>query len=258
MFPIRDENPHFLRPYVTGTLIAINVAVWLLVQRVGLDPAMSAAVCKFGLIPGEVTRAANPGTLVPLSAQINCVLSGTAALHTFFTSMFMHGGWLHLLANVWFLWIFGNNVEDSMGHLRFLVFYLLCGCAAALLHVWSSPASVAPMLGASGAIGGVMGAYVVLYPRVKVHLLIFLVVFITTISIPAVWVGAYWLAIQLIGGFGTLGRTGGGIAFWAHIGGFLAGMALVFLFRDADMVARHPYAGWRRKVAVRPGGADDH
>ena len=175
------------------------------------------------------------------------MLTDEPAWRTMVTHMFLHGGWLHILGNLWFLWIFGNNVEDSMGHFRFLVFYVLCGFAAAGLQILSDPSSGIPMVGASGAIGGVMGAYVLLYPRVRVHMLVFLGFFVTTFAIPAMWMMAYWFVVQLIGGIGSIGAQGGGVAFWAHVGGFVAGAALVLLFRDRELVDRHPHHGWRRE-----------
>jgi membrane associated rhomboid family serine protease len=148
---------------------------------------------------------------------------------------------------MWFLWIFGNNVEDSLGHVRFAVFYLLCGLAAAGCQIWADPSSAIPMVGASGAIGGVMGAYVLLYPRVHVHLLVVLGFYVTTVAVPAFVMLGYWFLLQLLGGFGTLGRTGGGVAFWAHVGGFAAGLLLILLFRDRKLLARHPYHGFARQ-----------
>jgi membrane associated rhomboid family serine protease len=161
--------------------------------------------------------------------------------------MFLHGGWFHLIGNMWFLWIFGDNVEDSMGHARFAAFYVLSGLAAAAAQVATNPESAIPMVGASGAIGGVMGAYVVLYPRVHVHMLVPLGFFITTIAVPAFLMLGYWLILQLVSGFGTLGVEGGGVAFWAHVGGFAAGAVLIVLFRDPSLLARHPYHGWRQR-----------
>jgi membrane associated rhomboid family serine protease len=162
----------------------------------------------------------------------------------------MHGSWFHIISNMWFLWIFGNNVEDSMGHLRFVLFYLLCGVAAALLQIFSNPASAVPMVGASGAIGGIMGAYVLLFPRVHVHLLIFLGFFVTTIAVPAFLMLGYWFILQLIGGFGAAGGEGG-VAFWAHVGGFVAGALLVLLFRNKRLLAKHPYHGWHSRSPTR-------
>jgi membrane associated rhomboid family serine protease len=150
---------------------------------------------------------------------------------------------------MWFLWIFGNNVEDSMGHLRFAVFYVVCGLAAAALQTLSNPASAIPMVGASGAIGGVMGAYIVLYPRVRVHMLLFFGFYVTRAVVPAVFMLGYWFLLQLLGGTVALGSEVGGVAFWAHVGGFAAGALLIGIFRDPELVARHPYHGWRRRRA---------
>jgi membrane associated rhomboid family serine protease len=165
--------------------------------------------------------------------------------------MFMHGGWMHLIGNMWFLWIFGNNVEDSMGHARFLIFYLLCGAAAAAAQTLTDPDSIIPMVGASGAIGGVMGAYVLLYPRVNVHMLIFLGFYATTIAVPAVFMLGYWFVLQLISGAASIGAEGGGVAFWAHVGGFVAGAVLVLVFRDPRLLERHPYHGLQRGSPTR-------
>jgi membrane associated rhomboid family serine protease len=247
MFPIRDDNPHFLTPFVTYGLIAANVLAWVLVQGLGLEPALSSSVCRLGLIPGELLQTAPTGARFPVGPETLCVIGDTRAWYTPLTSMFMHGGWFHLLGNMWFLWIFGNNVEDSMGHVRFVVFYLLCGLAAATLQVVADPTSVIPMVGASGAIGGVMGAYVLLYPRVHVHMLIFLGFFVTTIAVPAIFMLGYWFLVQLLSGWSSLGGEGGGVAFWAHVGGFVAGAVLVLLFRNPRLLERHPYYGWNRR-----------
>lgn len=249
MFPIRDDNPGILTPYATIGLIAANVAAWVFLQGLGTEPALSASVCRLGLIPGELLELVPAGTRLPIGPQAACVLGDGGSWHTVITSMFMHGGWFHILGNLWFLWIFGNNVEDAMGSLRFVVFYLLCGLGAAALQVVADPDSAIPMVGASGAIGGVMGAYVLLFPRVNVHLLIFLGFYITTIAVPAIFMLGYWLLLQLVGGFTSLGAEGGGVAFWAHVGGFAAGAALVYVFRDAKLLARHPNHGWRKQPA---------
>lgn len=244
MFPIRDDNPTFLTPYATGVIIILNVLAWILLQGLGGEPALSGSVCSLGLIPAELLQFASAGAGLP---ETICARGG--GWYTVFTSMFMHGGWLHIIGNMWFLWIFGNNVEDAMGHVRFVVFYLLCGLGAAGLQIASDPESAIPMVGASGAIGGVMGAYVLLYPRVHVHLLIILGFYVTTFAVPAVFMLGYWLLLQLLGGFSSLGAQGGGVAFWAHIGGFVAGAALIPLFRNAQLLARHPYHGWRQRRA---------
>jgi membrane associated rhomboid family serine protease len=165
--------------------------------------------------------------------------------------MFLHGSWMHLLGNMWFLWIFGNNIEDSMGRARFVVFYLLCGLVAALAQVALNPASGVPMVGASGAISGVMGAYLVLYPRVRVFAMVPFGFMLTSIAMPAWTMLAYWFVIQLVSGATVLGReTGGGVAFAAHVGGFVAGAVLVKLFARSDYVAAHRSGHWRpRRVA---------
>jgi membrane associated rhomboid family serine protease len=244
VFPLSDENPHFLTPYATYALIALNALAWIFVQRLGTEPGLSASVCTLGLVPGDLLQTLRPGTSLEMAPGLYCVLSGSPNWLTPFTHMFLHGGWLHIVGNMWFLWIFGNNVEDSMGHGRFVVFYLLCGLAAAALQVWVNPQSGIPMVGASGAIGGVMGAYVLLYPKVRVKMLLFLGFFVTTFTIPAYWMLGYWFVAQLIGGVGAIGAHGGGVAFWAHVGGFVAGALLVLVFRDPALVARHPNYGW--------------
>jgi membrane associated rhomboid family serine protease len=250
MFPIRDDNPHFLTPVVTYGLIAANVLAWALLQGFGSDPLLSSSVCRLGLIPGELLQTAPPGSRFPVSEEVVCVI-GMPAWYTPLTSMFMHGGWLHLIGNMWFLWIFGNNVEDSMGHARFLVFYLLCGLAAAAVQTFTDPASIIPMVGASGAIGGVMGGYVLLYPRVHVHMLVFLGFIVTTVAVPAVFMLGYWFALQLLSGWASIGAEGGGVAFWAHVGGFVAGALLVLLFRDRRLLERHPYHGLKNSSPTR-------
>lgn len=241
MIPYKDENPAELTPIVTVGIIVVNVLAWLLVQGAGgNDAALAASVCQLGLIPGELLRTVPPGTAVPLGAGLHCVLSAEPHWSTVLTSMFMHGGWIHLLGNMWFLWIFGNNIEDSMGHARFVVFYLVCGVIAALTQMVVDPHSAVPMVGASGAISGVMGAYVLLFPRVRVHTLVWLGFFVTTLTLPAYLMLGYWFVYQLLlGTVGVLAQVEGGTAFWAHVGGFLAGMALIRLFATQAYLERH-------------------
>ena len=241
MFPIRDENPQLNLPIITYALIAINVLVWLVVQGMGAEPALSASICQFGMIPADLSgHALN-------TVRGYCPIDGQASWFTALSSMFMHGGWMHIIGNLWFLWIFGNNVEDAMGSARFLLFYLLCGFAAAGTQFLFDAASPVPMVGASGAIGGVMGAYIVLYPRVHVHMLVFLGFLFFTFAMPAIAMLGYWIVMQLIGGYSSIGGTGGGTAFWAHIGGFAAGMGLIFVFKDEALLAQHPYRGWHQR-----------
>jgi membrane associated rhomboid family serine protease len=198
---------------------------------------LAASVCNLGLIPGELTGALPPGTTFPMGEGIACATDPGRQLSHVLTHMFLHGSWMHLLGNMWFLWLFGNNVEDSMGRVRYLAFYLLCGLAAAATQTFMNPSSIVPMVGASGAIGGVMGAYVILYPRVRVHMLVFLFIFITRIVVPAYLMLGYWFLLQLLGGSAAGGE--GGVAFWAHVGGFLAGAVLISLFKDPELVQRH-------------------
>jgi len=239
VIPIRDDNPTLGRSTATLAIIGLNVAAWVLVQGMGNGPALAHSLCELGAIPGELTGSVVPGTTTPLGPGIACVMEGHASWLTVLTSMFLHGGWFHLLGNMWFLWVFGDNVEDAMGPTRFVAFYLLCGVAAVAAQVTAKPDSAIPMVGASGAIGGVMGAYAVLYPRVRVHMLIILFIYVTTISVPAWLMLGYWMLLQLAGGIPALQGTGGGVAFWAHVGGFSTGMLLVWLFRDPRRLAAH-------------------
>lgn len=236
MFPIRDENPQLNTPHITYALIALNVVAWLLVQGTGIEPTLTQSVCTFGLIPADLT------SKELVSNGPMCPIDGNPDWHTMVTSMFMHGSWMHLIGNMWFLWIFGNNVEDSMGSFRFAIFYIVSGLAASAAQVIADTGSVIPMVGASGAIGGVMGAYIVLYPKVHVHMFFFF----RTFAIPAIMMLGYWIVMQLVGGFTSIGAKGGGVAFWAHIGGFIAGMGLIFVFKNEQLLARHPYRGWNQ------------
>ncbi|ABS25783.1 rhomboid family intramembrane serine protease [Anaeromyxobacter sp. Fw109-5] len=245
MFPYRDENQTQRRSYVTLAFIALNVLAWVLVQGAGSDLPLMQSVCDLGLIPGELTGALPPGTAFPMGEGIACLTDpGTQASHLL-TSMFLHGSWMHLLGNMWFLWIFGDNVEDSMTRPRFLAFYVLCGLAAAFAQVVTSPASGVPMVGASGAISGVMGAYLVLYPRVRVFALVPIGFFLTSIALPAWMMLVYWAGLQLLSGVASMGQSGGGVAFWAHVGGFAAGVVLVKLFARGDHVREHRTHHWR-------------
>ncbi|MDX1515883.1 MAG: rhomboid family intramembrane serine protease [Woeseiaceae bacterium] len=247
MFPIRDDNPQVLVPITTIGIIALNALAWVFLQGLGTEPALTRSVCQLGLIPLDLLGSLPGPARVQLGPDAVCLIGDGAAWPTLVTSMFMHGGWFHIIGNMWFLWIFGDNVEDAMGHVRFLIFYLLCGLGAAGLQIAADPSSAIPMVGASGAIGGVMGAYIMLYPRVHVHLLLVLGFYATTFAVPAVFMLGYWAIVQIIGGFGSIGAEGGGVAFWAHVGGFAAGALLIFLFRNPELLRRHPYHGWRQR-----------
>lgn len=239
MFPLRDENPTLDIPIITYAFIAINALAWALLQGFGNEPALSRSVCNLGVVPGELLSTVPAGAGIRLSPNAICVVDPTPNWLTPLTSMFLHGGWFHIIGNMWFLTVFGNNVEDSMGRLRFVVFYLLCGFAAVAAQIIANPASPVPMVGASGAIGGVMGAYAVLYPRAPVHMLIILGFFITRAIVPAAFMLGYWFLLQLLGAFPSVGGATGGVAFWAHVGGFAAGVVLIFLFRNPQRVAAH-------------------
>src|SRR5215470_11762029 len=245
MFPYRDENQTQRTAVVTLLLIAVNVLTWLFVEGAGAPLAVARAVCDLGLIPGELTLALPAGTRFAMGDGLVCLTDPGRQVSHVFTSMFLHG-------NMWFLWVFGDNIEDSMGRVRFAVFYLLCGIAAALAQVSLDPASRIPMVGASGAISGVMGAYLILYPRVRVFCLLILGFFITSIALPAWTMLLYWAAIQLVSGLvGLAAKESGGVAFAAHVGGFLAGVVLIKLFaRDGDVTA-HQRDQWEPRRLVR-------
>jgi membrane associated rhomboid family serine protease len=245
VFPFHDENATLRPAIVAGVFIALCVATWILVQGAGSEYPLAASVCNLGLIPGELTGTVPAGFSIPLSEELACVIDpGPQWIHIF-TSMFLHGSWMHLIGNMWFLWLFGNNVEDAMTRPRFFAFYLLCGIAAAMLQVVAEPSSPVPMVGASGAISGVMGAYLVLFPRVRVFCLVTLGFYWTTIAVPAWAMLIYWAAIQFFGGLSRVGGEGGGVAFWAHVGGFVAGIVLVKLFARRDRVVAHEMQHYR-------------
>jgi membrane associated rhomboid family serine protease len=213
VIPIRDVIPSRTTPLVTVLIILINAAVFLYQQTLG---------------EAELTEFVYRYALVPVTFSIPAVL----------TSMFMHGDWMHFLGNMWFLWIFGDNVEDRVGHGRFVLFYLLCGTAAALAQVWISPASRVPMVGASGAIAGVMGAYFVMFPHSRVLTLVPIFFFIELIEVPAIFFLGIWFLLQFLSGVTSLGvaraQDVGGVAFWAHVAGFVAGVIWIFVFRRPE------------------------
>lgn len=206
MFPIRDHNPSERTPYVVYALIAANIAVFLLqLPYTGSERAMLAFWRDWAMIPVAVTEGGEVRGIV--------------------TSMFLHAGLMHLAGNMLFLWIFGDNMEDQLGHVGFLLFYLAGGIAAALAHVAADPSSVVPTVGASGAIGGVLGGYLLFFPRAKVDILLIFVIFFRVFTIPAWIMLGLWFGMQIFGGLGTP-IEGGGVAYWAHAGGFIAGIVL--------------------------------
>ena len=237
MFPIRDDQPSFSTPFVNYFIIGLNVMVFLFEETIrSQDPrSYLALMYEFGVVPHHITHALAGAEEVSLAGAFLPIL----------TSMFLHGGWLHIVGNMWFLWIFGDNIEDRLGHFQYLVFYLICGFAAALAHIILNPGSNLPTVGASGAISGVMGAYLLLYPRAKVLTLVVLIVFFTFWWLPA-WVFlGYWFVLQFLSGAQTIGRTAqetGGVAVWAHVGGFVAGLILIKVFPQRARGQR--YASW--------------
>ncbi len=236
MIPLHDDNPTEINPLVTIALIVLCSLVFLyevsLPERVG-----EAFVFQYGAIPAAIFghEAGLPDDAVAVPFTL-----------TLLTSMFLHGGWMHLIGNMLYLWIFGNNIEDVMGHVKFVIFYVACGLIAAMSHAITDPTSAVPMVGASGAISGVLGAYLLLFPRAQVMVLIPLGILTRTMYVPAGFVLGFWFVLQLLSGGMSLGQGGGGVAFFAHIGGFIAGMALIGLFKDPHVKffapARH--RGW--------------
>ena len=207
MFPIRDHNPSGRVPYVTYALMIANIAIFLSYFMLLNDPRTEYEFYDtWALVPVRLTNGTELSALV--------------------TSMFLHGGWMHLAGNMLFLWIFGDNIEDELGHVTFAMFYLACGVAAGLAQVISAPYSNVPMVGASGAIAGVMGAYLLMYPKAKVDIFLFFIVFFRIFPIPAWIMLMIWFAMQFLGGLGT-DPDAGGVAYWAHAGGFVAGLILI-------------------------------
>lgn len=218
MIPLRDINPRQRTPVVNIVLIIVNV--WMFLWEVSLGPALMQVMAKIAFVPARFWA---PGDL---GSDITSI----------FVSMFLHGGWMHLGGNMLYLWVFGDNLEDRMGHVRYLLFYVACGVVATLAHAIFNPGSPVPAVGASGAIAGVLGGYLILFPAARVMTLIPFFVFITVRELPAMLVLGLWFVIQLFTGAATLGlpsaQEGGGVAYFAHIGGFVAGVALVMLIRN--------------------------
>jgi rhomboid family protein len=234
MIPLGDDLRPIRRPVMTYLLLAATWAVWLLVQQAGADPQILAAtVCNLGMVPGELTHRAVVGFAVPIGPGMACVVDNDPINRfTPLFSIFLHGGWGHIIGNSLYLWVFGKAVESSMGAMRFLLFYLVCGLAAAATHIAVNPASVVPTVGASGAISGILGGYLLLYPRARIRMYFPPIFFF---SIPAVLVLLFWFGEQLLAGLPQLSAVNtdvmGGVAVWAHVGGFLAGLILIRLFR---------------------------
>jgi len=250
VFPYHDENQTQRTPIVTAVLIAACVLMWVVVQGAGAETPLATSVCNLGLIPGELTASLAPGTQFPMGDRLVCLTDPGRQAGNLITSMFLHGSWMHLLGNMWILWQFGNNIEDSMTRPRFLAFYLLTGLGAAFAQVLADPASQLPMVGASGAISGVMGAYLVLFPRARVYTIVVLGFIIQSIALPAWGMLIYWMFLQVAGGLSSIvSERSGGVAFWAHVGGFVAGVVLIKLFERRDRVQAHLRHRWRPRDA---------
>jgi membrane associated rhomboid family serine protease len=241
MLPLKDNIPTRHPPFLTVAIIVANVLVFFLFQKARLSLGGAeideARVIEFGAIPFEISH---PGaSCAPDAGELVCGL-GVApgdppAIATIFSSMFMHGGFLHIAGNMLFLWIFGNNIEDSMGRVRFVVFYLLGGVVALLAQTAIDPSSTVPTIGASGAVAAVLGGYALLYPRARVVTLVLIIFFITFIELPALLVLGLWVAFQVVSGLADLAQPvaqGGGVAYFAHIGGFVFGLLLIKLFAN--------------------------
>ncbi len=226
MFPLKDDNPTSRLPIITIALIAVNCLIHFYRMTLPMQEAQ-LAIFRFGLIPIEITHLTDMTPAVPFPVWLSP-----------FTSMFLHGDLWHLGGNMLYLWIFGNNIEDQLGPIRFLIFYVVSGLAAVALFVSLNPDGTVPMIGASGAIAGVLGAYFVLYPRARILTLIWIIFIIRLVWLPAIFILGYWFVIQLVMGFSSLSNQGGGIAWFAHVGGFAFGW---FYFRARLIVRRRSF-----------------
>ena len=220
MIPIRDRNPSGTFPYVTIGIIVINVLIFL--YELSLGSGLGEFIMKFGVVPLKVSYYSQASDLTFINT-----------FFPFISSMFLHGGFIHLIGNMWFLWIFGDNIEDKLGHFRFIAFYLLCGIIASSVHVFFNIQSKVPCVGASGAIAGVLGAYMITFPRARVVTIVPLFVFIQVMELPAIVVLGFWFVIQFFNGAATItaSTSGAGVAWWAHIGGFAAGVIILYIMR---------------------------
>jgi membrane associated rhomboid family serine protease len=235
VIPIHDDNPVEITPFVTVALIAACSLIFFYQVSLGSEVGQ-LFVYQYGAIPAVLFgRESLPREMIALPASFSLI-----------TSMFLHGGFMHLIGNMLYLWIFGNNIEEAVGHFRFVLFYVVCGIIAAMSHAMTDPGSVVPMIGASGAISGVLGAYLLLYPHARVMVLIPLGIFSRMVYIPAGFVLAFWFVLQLLSGAVTAGRPGGGVAWFAHIGGFVAGMVLIGFFKQRHVRFFNPRRYTRR------------
>jgi len=229
MFPVHDENPIRIVPYVTYTFMGccILAFLWQITQA---PEFQNIIIYALGVIPAVLFG----------GLELDPELDWVPPIMTVFTSMFLHGGWMHLIGNMLYLWVFGNNIEAAMGHVKFFIFYVLCGAAAVLAQALPDAGSQIPMIGASGAISGVLGAYILLYPMAKVTVFIPIVIILYRIKVPALFVLGIWFVMQLVSSF-TTSSEGGGVAFGAHIGGFIAGMIFIPLFKYPNLPLQIPF-----------------
>ena len=220
MIPIRDRNPSGTFPYVTIGIIVINVLIFL--YELSLGSGLGEFIMKFGVVPLKVSYYSQASDLTFINT-----------FFPFISSMFLHGGFIHLIGNMWFLWIFGDNIEDKLGHFKFIAFYFLCGIIASSVHVFFNSQSNVPCIGGSGAIAGVLGAYMITFPRARVVTIVPLFVFIQVMELPAIVVLGFWFVIQFFNGAAsiTASASGAGVAWWAHIGGFVAGVIILYTIR---------------------------
>jgi len=247
LLPLRDDNPTQIWPVMTVSLITINVLVFLYQLTLGPQEGQ-LFIYQFGAIPAAVLgNDSLPSDMIAIPATMSVL-----------TSMFLHGGFMHLIGNMLYLWIFGNNVEDAMGHIRFLLFYLLTGVAASMTHFMMDVDSTIPTIGASGAISGILGAYILLYPRAQVYVLVFIIIFVRMMYVPAGMVLGFYFVLQIFQGVSTLGQEGGGVAWFAHIGGFIAGLILVGVFKKRNFHFFNPphhhlhrIERWQRRSHLR-------
>lgn len=254
MIPISDDNPTLRTPVMTLAILAVTWAVWIFGQgalegvlwTTGVDGLrLATSVCDWGMVPGELTHRAPLGFMIPIGPGLGCSIDNLPQNWlTPLTSIFLHGSWGHIIGNSLYLWVFGNNIEDSMGRWRFLAFYLITGLAAAITHIAIDPGSPVPTVGASGAISGVMGAYLYLYPRVSVRTY-FPPIFL--FRLPAWSILILWFGMQLLTGLPQLmtldPKISGGVAVWAHVGGFVAGFLLIRSFHDPELRRRRTTGG---------------
>jgi len=243
-FPYKDDNPRILIPYVTYSILAVNVLVFVYQTFLMGPMAQQVFTLRFGLIPAHFWGG-EAGTVLEYHRELlgHTEIRLLPGIVTLFTAPFIHAGWIHIIGNMLFLYVFADNVEGALGHVRFVLFYLLTALAAGFLHLVVVPGSMLPVVGASGAVSGVLGAYLVRYPRARIHVLVFIVIFITTIRLPAMVVLGFWFAIQAVSGLVSLqAQPVGGVAWFEHIGGFVTGFTYMAIF------------SWGRKFLFRRDG----